>query len=146
MLGVVGGGVMVSRLWNISRGVVDNRNVMVLGSGGGGVVNYGFVGHLTVIYWGDCRVVVGGGRRVRGHVVGRSWAWHGVDSRGRGRSRSRVVNSFGHRHLLTMAVGGATYGDLDMAASEGGHEAGQEEGEEKSLEILNSAGSGGHAD
>ena len=137
MLGVVGGGVMVSRLWNISRGVVDNRNVMVLRGGGGGVVNNRFVGHFTVIYWGDCRVVVGGGRRVRGDVVGRSWAWHGMESRGGGWDRGRVVNSLGHRHLLAMAVGGATYGDLDMAASEGGYEAGQEEGEEKSLEILN---------
>ena len=110
---------------------MDNRSVMVVR--GGGLVDNGLVGHFTVIYWGDCRVMVGGGRRLGGHVVGRTWAWHRVDKGRGGRGGGGMVNSLGHLHLLAMAVGGATDGDLDMTARECGDEAG-EEGEEKSLQ------------
>ena len=65
-------------------------------------------------------MVVGGGR-LRGHVVCGGGVSHGSHgSHGRhwvgGRGRGGLVDSLRHVHLLTVAVGGATNGDLDMAA------------------------------
>ena len=134
--------VVIGRSMMIGRSVVEDRSVVDRGVVDRGVVDRSvvdnwLVGHLAVVD-GSRRVggqgagghpVAGGGG---GHVGHRGHVGHWVGSWGGG--WGRLVHTLRHVNLLTMTVGGATDGDLDMAAGEGGDEAG-EEGEEKSLQV-----------